>query len=162
MRFFNAFVATPASPEGFTNFNQMRQVAEFIFAFDSNLKPIVGQQITLTPGTAATVGPRIDLMRTRAVAGECELIVKTQKDGDERGYYFNVGLGKYQSSVASAPNLTDSALRTQLINGGKPATYTCVPPGSGYRLGVDRDSDGYRDGDEIAACSDPADPNDTP
>lgn len=162
MRFFNAFVATPDTPNGFTSFTQMKQVAEFIFAFDSNLKPIVGQQITLTASTAGTVGPRIDLMRTRASAGECELIVKTLKDGQERGYYYNVGLGKYQSSVAAAANLTDAALRTLLINNGKPATYTCVPPGSGYRLGVDRDSDGYRDGDEIAACSDPADPNDTP
>ena len=45
---------------------------------------------------------------------------------------------------------------------GKPVTYTCTPPGSGFRLGVDRDADGYRDGDERLAHSDPSDPNDTP
>jgi hypothetical protein len=27
-------------------------------------------------------------------------------------------------------------------------TFTCVPPGSGYRIGIDRDADGIADGDE--------------
>jgi hypothetical protein len=27
-------------------------------------------------------------------------------------------------------------------------TFTCVPHGSGYRIGIDRDADGIADGDE--------------
>ena len=38
-----------------------------------------------------------------------------------------------------------------------PVTYTCVPPGSGERIGVDRDGDGSWDGDERLAQTDPAD-----
>jgi hypothetical protein len=41
-------------------------------------------------------------------------------------------------------------------------TYTCAPPGSGERIGIDRDLDGHVDGDERATGSDPADPNDVP
>ena len=41
-------------------------------------------------------------------------------------------------------------------------TYTCTPPGSGERLGVDRDGDGAWDGDERAAHTDPADPASRP
>jgi len=41
-------------------------------------------------------------------------------------------------------------------------TYTCVPLGSGRRIGIDRDEDGVLDGDEAQAGSDPADPLDTP
>jgi hypothetical protein len=37
-----------------------------------------------------------------------------------------------------------------------------VPPGSGRRIGIDRDLDGALDGDERAAGSDPADPTSTP
>jgi hypothetical protein len=29
-------------------------------------------------------------------------------------------------------------------------TFTCIPPGSGMRIGIDRDEDGTYDADEIA------------
>src|SRR6185436_3752886 len=41
-------------------------------------------------------------------------------------------------------------------------TYTCVPPGSGVRSGIDRDEDGALDRDEIDAATDPADAGSTP
>src|SRR5690606_28280794 len=108
MRFFNAFAATPQAPAGFTNFDDMKKVAEFIFAFDSNLKPIVGQQITLTSSNSATAGPRIDLLRQRANLGECELIAKAQFFGVELGVYYTNTNGKYTTSVAQAPSITDA------------------------------------------------------
>jgi DNA-binding beta-propeller fold protein YncE len=159
MRFLNAFVA-PLAPEGFTTATQQKQVAEFLFAFDNNVRPIVGQQITLTAGNAAVVGPRIDLLRARAGVGDCELIAKTEIAGHELGF-FSTG-ASFTSSFAGAPAISDPQLRQLAQNLGQPVTYTCVPPGSGYRLGVDRDADGHRDGDELLAHSDPADPDDTP
>jgi len=161
MRFFNAFVATPASPEGFTNLTQMKQMAEFMYAFDSNLKPIVGQQITLTGSNAGTAGPRIDLLKARANVGECQLIAKASFYGFELGL-LHTGGNSFTTSIAAAPALTDAQIRQFVQQSGKPATYTCVPPGSGFRLGVDRDGDGHRDGDEILHGSDPADASDVP
>ena len=158
MRFFNAFVATPFTPEGFTEPETMRKVAEFVFAFDTNLKPIVGQQVTLTSTNGATVGPRIDLMRARANLGDCELIAKTTTYGRELGLFWNGT--KFTTSFSSIAPMTDAQVRA--LASSRTITYTCTPPGSGYRLGVDRDADGYRDGDEMLAWSDPADPNDTP
>ena len=37
-----------------------------------------------------------------------------------------------------------------------------MPPGSGLRIGIDRDEDGFFDRDEIDGGSDPADPGSTP
>ena len=60
------------------------------------------------------------------------------------------------------PFVTAAALRSLSTDSGRPVTYTCVPPGSGERAGVDRDEDGFWDGDERRARTDPADPNSRP
>jgi hypothetical protein len=54
--------------------------------------------------------------------------------------------------------LGDGALRALANGAGQELTYTCVPPGCGERVGVDRDADGFFDRDELDACSNPQDP----
>jgi DNA-binding beta-propeller fold protein YncE len=120
-----------------------RSVEAFLYAIDSNLKPIVGQQVTLTPTNGATVGPRINLLIARAEQGDCDLVAKGKGHG-----FFYVGSGKFKPDKASKPLLTDAALRAEIINNNEFLTYTCVPPGSGKRIGIDRDDDGTLDGDE--------------
>jgi DNA-binding beta-propeller fold protein YncE len=154
-RFFNVFLF---APEAFQTLQQEQQVSNFLFAMDSNLYPIVGQQTTLTKTNAASAGPRIDLLRARADGGECELVAKTWLGGVEFGLFYEGGT--YTTSFAALPNLSDAQVR--LLASTAPVTYTCAPPGSGFRIGVDRDADGYRDGDEWIAGSDPADASDTP
>jgi DNA-binding beta-propeller fold protein YncE len=138
-----------------------RQIEAFLFAFPSNLAPIVGQQVTLTAGNAAVAGPRIDLLLARADVGECDVVVKGRAHNhQEVGFLYRRGvfLGNRQDD---AP-LTDAALRHRATVAGQELTYTCSPPGSGRRLAIDRDSDGFRDGDEEDAGSDPSDPSSMP
>src|SRR6185295_18290310 len=49
----------------------------------------------------------------------------------------------------------DGQLRTQAGAAGQERTYTCVPVGSGERIGVDRDMDGCFDRDELDLGTDP-------
>src|SRR4029450_1802710 len=56
----------------------------------------------------------------------------------------------------------DHGLRAIATTAGNTVTYTCVPPGSGMRAGVDRDEDGFLDRDELDAGRDPADPTSFP
>ena len=121
---------------------------------DSNLAPIVGQQVTLTGTNSATVGARIDLLIARAAAGECDLIVKGTVAGEQRGAY-RVASGVFQTDRAAQPPLTDATFRALAATPGQELTYTCVPPGSGVRAGVDRDEDGFFDSDERDAGADP-------
>ncbi len=161
-RFMNPFSAGPVNgPDGFQTRAEQLSVAEFVFAFDTNLKPIVGQQTTLNTINGLVVGPRIDLLKQRADLDECDLIAKGNLLGLELGAFYTGG-NNFTTSFSVLGNMTDIQLRLIALLPGTTITYTCVPPGSGFRLGVDRDSDGYRDGDEVLSDSDPADPNDTP
>jgi hypothetical protein len=131
-----------------------RQVESFVFAFDSNFAPIVGQQITLTSTNAATAGPRVDLLVARAAAGECDVVVKGTIDGEPRGFQ-RLGSGDFKPDRAAEAPLGDAALRALADTAGQELTYTCVPPGSGKRIGIDRDADAALDGDELDAGTNP-------
>ncbi len=71
--FNQSFLNPGGFPAGTAGDTLRRQVEQFLFAFDSNLAAIVGQQVTLTSTNGVTVGPRIDLLIARAAAGECDL-----------------------------------------------------------------------------------------
>jgi DNA-binding beta-propeller fold protein YncE len=150
----------PDSPEGDL---LRRQLESFVMAFPSNLAPIVGQQVTLTHDNALVAGPRIDLLIARANAGECDLIAKALDSHDEAGFLY-IGSGLFASNRQLEPNLSDASLRAFAASEqlGREVTYTCTPPGSGVRLAIDRDADGFLDGDEEDDGSDPADPASTP
>ncbi len=154
LRFHNAtaFTLTPT---------EAAQLEAFMLVADTNLLPIVGQQATLTATNAVNAGPRIDLLIAQAAAGACELTVKGVLAGEARGWR-RIPAGTFQSDRGSEPPLTDAQLRAHAATVGQERTYHCVPPGSGSRIGVDRDEDGFFDRDEIDAGSDPADPGSTP
>ncbi len=141
-------------PDGNTS---RREVEDFFLAFDSNMKPMVGQQVTLASGNAAAAAPRIDLILALAARGHCEAIART---GDAGWRYRADGL--FVADRAALAPISDAALRAQALAAGTPLTYTCAPPGAGRRLALDRDLDGHLDGDERAAGSNPADPASRP
>jgi len=151
---------------------QRRQVEDFTMAFDTDFAPIVGQQVTLTSGNGATVGPRINLLLQRAStpfvlkdvpdANECDLVVRGTTAGEARGWLWNPDAARFRSDRASEPLLTDAQLRALAATPGQSLTYTCAPPSSGERVALDRDEDGFFDRDEIDDGSDPADPASSP
>ena len=153
--------------------DQRRDLEQFVLAFDTTFAPIVGQQITLTSGNAAVAGPRIDLMIARATtdfalidqpgAKECDLIAKAVIGGAgarlpaERRQRRLSERSRRRAAVERRPVCAPWRAST-----GQPVTYTCVPPGEGVRLGLDRDGDGFFDRDEIDAGTDPADATSLP
>ena len=135
-----------------------RKLEQYMLVFDTNFFPIMGQQITLTETNGEIVGPRIDLLEARANLGECDLVAK---DKNDKGYLYS-GISKlFKPNVAAESNVPDVRLRARAKDGNT-ITFTCTPPGSGERIGLDRDEDGALDGDEINAGTNPADPTSFP
>ena len=160
-RFHNATVFT-GFPNGTSGVTLRRQMEQFMLAFDSNLAPIVGQQITLTSLNGGVAGPRISLLIARAAANECDVVVKGLFPNlmlirEQRGWV-RTAAGTFRSDRTGEALLTDAQLRAQANTANQELTYTCVPPGSGVRIGIDRDEDGFPDRTELDQGTDPADP----
>ena len=126
---------------------QIRDMEQFMFAFDTNLKPVVGQQVTLTDTNATAVNGRINLLIARAAAGDADVVVKGTIGGESRGWALQ-GNGTFQSDRSADSALTDAELRQIATAAGQELTYTAVPLGAATRAGIDRDEDGVLDGDD--------------
>jgi YVTN family beta-propeller protein len=124
-------------------------IEDFVNSFDTDLAPIVGQQVTLTNSNASKANPRIDLLIARSSTpfaskilganhNECDLVVRGVMGNEVRGWVHRGGVN-FQSDDGGM--ITDSALRS-LATTQNPLTYTCATPGSGTRMGIDRDRDG--------------------
>jgi hypothetical protein len=124
-----------------------RQIGAFLMAFDSNFKPVVGQQVTFDASTGTAADARIALLMARADAGDCELVAKIFLLLRERGFLYQGGVFKADTRRGVALSLEQ--LKKLAVNDNHAITFTCVPPGSGYRMGVDRDADGIMDADDL-------------
>jgi DNA-binding beta-propeller fold protein YncE len=128
------------------NITMRRQVEAFMMAFDSNLAPIVGQQATLGRDSASDAQARVDLLEARAAAGECDLVVKGRIFERSAGFLYDPATQTFRPDRSRAARLTDARVRA--LAQVSELTFTAVPPGSGVRIGIDRDLDGVLDGDE--------------
>ena len=145
------FVSAPV----FSLSSQERDDLEaFMLAFPTDIAPIVGQQVTISPATfaSAPINDRITLIDSMAgqsfeskVLGgavtQCDVIVKTVEGGVERGYASSFG-GLYLPDDGG-PAITETALRLKAnpLGDAQTLTYTAVPPGASHRMGIDRDED---------------------
>jgi hypothetical protein len=92
---------------------------------------------------------------------ECDLVVKGSIGSEQRGWLRGPS-GVFRSDRVNEAPRTLAELR-QLSNvPGQEMTFSCVPSGSGLRIALDRDEDGFFDRDELDAGSDPADPGSIP
>ncbi len=148
-RFVSANVFSLSSAE-------QQDVEAFIQVFPTDLAPIVGQQVTLSPallaGTdAAAINARVDLLLARAgtpftsqilggVVTECDVIAKVTAGGATPVSYLRQSNGNFLPDDGTAA-ISSSALRNMATVAGQEVTFTCVPPGSGNRMGLDRDED---------------------
>ncbi|MGK4008652.1 hypothetical protein WMF31_38950 [Sorangium sp. So ce1036] len=157
---FNEAPGVEGFPPGEAGDVLRRQVTDYLHAFETNLAPIVGQQMTLAGAGDPAAEERVDLLMARADVGECDLVVKGRVHKEEVGFLYQ-GDGAFRRNRAGSAAIGAATLRL-IAAAGTPLTYTCAPPGAGVRMALDRDGDGALDGDEEDAGTDPADPASQP
>jgi YVTN family beta-propeller protein len=155
------FLHLASFDQGFETFPD---IVQFLLQFDTDFAPAMGAQVTLSGGDPPAAHARLDLLLQRAAAPEprpglpsateCEVVAKGSIDGAARGY-LRLASGVFQDDTGAT--LSEPSLRALVEVEGNELTYTCVPSGSGPRIGIDRDDDGVLDGaDNCAARANPA------
>ena len=133
------FFASPTFQFPAPQSDNQADVVRFVMAADSNMAPIVGQQVTLHANSPEAVLSRLDLLEQRASITaprpECDLVARglidqlrysslLQADGD----YLDTDGARRESA----------SLRSMARAAGNSVTFTCLPPGTGERLALDR------------------------
>jgi mono/diheme cytochrome c family protein len=112
------------------------QAIEFVLAMDSDLLPVVGQQVSWRSGSSAAVEARLGVLKSQALVtaprAACSLVVRASIDGTALS-------GLFQSDgtwlMRDGSRLTDAQLRA-LARAAEPLTFTCVPPAAGRRVAL--------------------------
>lgn len=127
---------------------QRREIEQYLFAFESNMKPIVGQQITVSEINIKQTSDRVELLVERALAGDAELVAHGVIDGESRSFLMQPD-GQFITDRTAEPSLSKDELIQLADLPGHFLTFTAVPPGSGARIALDRNLDGIADGDAL-------------
>ena len=130
---------------------QRRDVEEFVLAFDTGTAPAVGLQVTVNGDNKSSrwVVERIRLLMNQAAAGNCDLIVTGFYRRAPRGFFY-AGNNRFKSDRQGEPYVSWDSL-VAAAGAGAELTFMGVLPGTGMRLGIDRDNDGVLNADEPAA-----------
>ena len=126
------------------NATQRAQVEQFVLAMNSELNPIVGQQVTVTPANASQsdIASRLNLLIARGKVTsprvECEVVAKGVVGNVAKGWVFNRTSNTFVPDKTTEGALTQAQLLAAAAADGAPLTFTCAPPGNGTRFGVAR------------------------
>lgn len=129
---------------------QRVNVFNFMMAFDSDLAPVTGQQVTLTAARNTRTTDRVNLLMNRAGATftskllggtgkECELVAAGAVQGNRRAWLYNAGTRVFARPGTGVSN-TLADLTAIAGVAGQELTFTCVPFGSGTRVATALDA----------------------
>lgn len=144
------FLSRPVFQRFSTNGVIQSNLNAFMLCFDTGTAPAVGYARTLTAANVDHSSRSNDwtlLESQAAVLTNIHLVVRGTIDGRRRGLLYQPVSRTYLPDTTNLTALTRAQLRGKVL-AGDTLTVLGVPPGAGPRLGLDRDLDGVRDGDE--------------
>jgi len=129
------------------NAQTRRDIDAFLLCFGTGMAPAVGYSRTITQPVTLSALSDWNTLQGQAASGDADLIVKGTINGVVHGLVYQPAANNYKPDTVTLPNLTQLQL-VKLISSGDTMTIMGVPPGSGVRMGIDRNLNGILDGDE--------------
>jgi hypothetical protein len=143
-----AFLGRPAFPLIRNDTTRKTNLNAFLMCLDTGVAPAVGY--TRTVSAANLTDPALlsdwTLLQNQASLGNIELIAKGKIDGSSHGLLYQPATNNYRTDKTGLGPFTQAQLQAK-IAAGDMLSVMGVPPGSGVRMGIDRDLDGLLDGD---------------
>jgi YVTN family beta-propeller protein len=127
---------------------QRSDLGAFSLCFDTGMAPAVGYTRTMTAANISTLSIQSDwgLLQNQALLANVDLIVKGTLGGQLHGLLYQPSTNSYLSDKTGLGPFTQAELMV-LVQQGDTLSIMGVPPGSGRRMGIDRNLDGVLDGD---------------
>jgi YVTN family beta-propeller protein len=125
-------------------------VTAFLMCFDTGVAPAVGFSRTITMANRADATLMNELATLEAQArgaNVCDLVLRGRVGGQWRQFFYDKALQLYRTDRASDSPLSREQLLA-LLGPDDALTFLGTLPGTGPRLGGDRDGNGVRDADE--------------
>ena len=121
---------------------------------DHSVPAGVGRQTTVTNSQPTPL--LLEMLRVSdATLSRVDLVARGRKNGVNRSWYHIQGHDGFQSDHQN--EVANLAQILSLASPHQPVTFTMVPRGTGRRIAIDRDGDGYFDRTEMEAGTNPAD-----
>jgi YVTN family beta-propeller protein len=142
-----AFLSLPVFQLFANDTTRKKNLNAFMQCFDTGMAPAVGYSRTLTASNVSDTATANDwtLLEKQAAAGNVDLIVKGTVNGQRRGLLYRPSSRDYVTDKVGVGPFTRAKLKSK-IAAGDILTIMGVPPGSGRRMGIDRNLDGILDG----------------
>jgi hypothetical protein len=142
------FLSRPVFVNFRNDITRKNNLSAFLVCFDPGIAPAVGYTRTISGLNLNDAGANADwtLLQAQSAAGNIELIVKGTIDGKRHGLVYQPGTNNYKTDKTGLGPFTQLQLKAK-IQAGDTLSISGVPPGSGVRMGIDRDLNGELDGD---------------
>jgi YVTN family beta-propeller protein len=143
-----AFLSRPVFVNINSNATIKNNLAAFVQCFDTGTAPAVGYARTLAASNVTSISVSNDwtLLQNQASSNNIDLIVMGTVDGARHGFVYQPSSSNYRPDSTNVSAFTRAQLTTKVQNGDT-LTIMGVPPGSGVRMGIDRDEDGVLNAD---------------
>lgn len=121
----------------------------FVQCFDTGTAPAVGYSRTAVATNVNSLSLSNDWTLLELQAAQItniDFVIKGKIDGELHGLIYQPASANYKMDTTNSPALTRAQLRVKIL-AGDTVTLLGVPPGSGTRIGIDRNLDGILDAD---------------